>query len=77
MERIEISLEATPTKALVIQAIARTVQQTYPDCEESFVAEMVEKLIMGWKPTNTIMFLCQKIMIEAEILVKKETGETI
>ena len=77
MERIEISPEATPTKAIVIQAIARTVQQTYPNCQDSFVADQVELLIKGDKPTNTIMFLCQKIMIEAEILVKKETGETI
>ncbi len=77
MERIEISPEATPTKALVIQAIAKTVQRTYPNCQESFVAEQVEKLIKGEDPTNTIMFLCRSIMIDAEILVKTVDGEVL
>lgn len=71
MERIEISPEATPTKALVIQAIAHTVQQTYPNCQDSFVADQVELLIKGDKPTNIIMTLCQQIMIDAGILVTK------
>jgi hypothetical protein len=74
MKPIEISPEATPTKALVIQAIAKTIQRTYPNCPESFVADQVELLIKGDKPTNLIMTLCQQIMINAEILVKKEDG---
>ena len=77
MERIEISPEATPTKALVVQAIAKPVQRTYPNCPESFIADQVELLIKGDKPTNTIMPLCQQIMIEAEILVKAVDGEVI
>jgi hypothetical protein len=77
MDRIEISPEATPTKALVIQAIAKTVQRTYPNCQDSFVAHQVELLIKGDKPTNIIMVLCQQIMIDAEILVKKVDGEVL
>ena len=77
MERIEISPEATPTKALVIQAIAHTVQQTYPNCQDSFVADQVELLIKGDKPTNIIMTLCRQIMIDAQILIKDEHGEVI
>ncbi len=71
MPHIEISPKATPTKALVVQAIAHTVQQTYPNCQDSFVADQVELLIKGDKPTNIIMTLCRQIMIDAKILVTK------
>ena len=77
MARIEISPEATPTKALVVQAIAHTVQQTYPNCQDSFVADQVDLLIKGDKPTNIIMSLCRDIMINAKILIKDENGEVI